>query len=236
MTTIPAEAFPDPVVRAAAQAIVDKDFDSQLRAAASEGKLDYVGPEEDTLLLTAILANNADAVAALLRAGADPNVPQGKAPLGVATSVASFEVVEMLVKAGADVNGRVGSEAAIWRAALSNRRDVVRLLLDNGAAIDVANSEGDTPAIAAAQAGHFSMAAALVQSGASPFAVPDSGMTLGFWANRSRLPDESEEGQAKNRLIQMLKDRGHPWPPPGPKETLAAQAAGEWPPSGARTD
>ena len=234
MTTIPEEAFPDPVVRAAAQAIAEDDFAAQIRVAAQAGKLDYVGPEGDTLLLVAILADNAEAVSALLQLGANPNLPQGKAPVGVAVSVASFDVVQALVEAGADANGRVGSETAIWRAALSNRRDVVSLLLQQGAAIDTANDAGETPAIAAAQAGHFSMAGSLIQSGASPFAVPDSGMTLAFWANRSRLPDDSDEGRAKNQMIQMLKDRGHPWPPPGPQEVLAMQAAGEWPPRGAR--
>lgn len=234
MTTIPEEAFPDPVVRAAAQAITEDDYAMQIRAAAQAGKIDYVGPDGDTLLQVAILTDNVDAVSALLQLGANPNLPQGKAPIGVATSVASFEVVQALIQAGADANGRVGSEPAIWRAALSNRRDVVRLLLQHGARIDAANDAGETPAIAAAQAGHFSMAGSLIQGGASPFAVPESGMTLGFWANRSRLPDDSDEGRAKNQLIQLLKDRGHPWPPPGPQDVRAMQAAGQWPPRGAR--
>lgn len=230
MTTIPREAFPDPVVHAAAQAIADKEFAAQLRAVAAEGKLDFVGPEGDTLLLVAIMANNRDAVRTILQLGGNPNVPQARAPIGVATSVASFEIVQALVDGGADVNGAVDSEPAIWRAALGNRRDVVQLLAQRGAAIDAVNDDGDTPAIAAAQAGHFSMAGALVASGSSPFVVPSSGMTLGFWAYRSRLPSTSDEGRARDRLIQALKDRGHPWPPPGPDEVLAMQAAGQWPP------
>lgn len=230
MTTIPREAFPDPVVHAAAQGIADKDFAAQLSAAAADGKLDYVGPDGDTLLLVAVMANNRDAVQMLLKLGANPDVPLARAPLGVAASVASFEIVEALVNAGADVNGRVESEPAIWRAALSNRRDVVQLLVQRGAAIDAANDDGETPAIAAAQAGHFTMAGTLVASGASLFAVPSSGMTLGFWAHRSRLSSDSDEGRARDRLVQALKDRGHPWPPPGPDEVLAMKAVGQWPP------
>jgi len=230
MTTIPSEAFPDPVVHAAAQGIADKDFSAQLRAVAAAGKLDFVGPDGDTLLLIAVMTNNHDAVQALLQSGANPNIPQSKAPVGVATSVASFEIVQALVVGGADVNGRVESEPAIWRAALGNRREVVQLFVQRGAAIDASNGEGETPAIAAAQAGHFSMAGALVASGSSPFAVPSSGMTLAFWAHRSRLSSSSEEGRARDRLIQALKDRGHPWPPPGPDEVLAMKAAGQWPP------
>lgn len=230
MTTVPETAFPDPTVRAAAQAITDKDFDRQLEAVARERLLDYVGPEGDTLLLIAIMGNNLDAVEALLRLGANPSLPLERAPIGVACSLGSIEIISALVAAGADVNGKVGSEPAIWRAALSNRTDAVQLLLQNGANIDAANREGETPAIAAAQAGHFSMAAALIERGSSPFAVPETGMTLAFWANRSRLPDESDQGRAKNRLIQMLRDRGHPWPPPSPAEVLAMKAAGDWPP------
>ena len=230
MTTIPREAFPDPVVHAAAQGIAEKDFLAALHAVAAQGKIDYVGPDGDTLLLVAIMANNRDAVEAILQLGANPNVPKDRAPVGVATSVASFEIVQALVKGGADVNGKVESEPAIWRAALSNRRDVVQLFLQGGAAIDAVNDDGETPAVAAAQAGHFSMAGALIASGSSPFVVPSSGMTLGFWTHRSRLASTSEEGRARDRLVQALKDRGHPWPPPGPDEVLAMKAAGQWPP------
>ena len=38
MTTIPREAFPDPVVHAAAQGVADNDFAAQLSAAAADGK------------------------------------------------------------------------------------------------------------------------------------------------------------------------------------------------------
>lgn len=231
MTQIPESAFPDPVVLDAAQAIAKDDFDDQLRAVAAERKLDYVGPEGDNLLLVAVMSNNSDAVQALLSLGANPDVPADRAPIAMAASGAKPEIVQAFIGARANVNGKAGSESALWRASLSNRPQVAGMLIENGADVDAANTDGDTPAIAAAQSGNFRMAMFLIERGADPFAVPKSGFTLGFWAERSRLPDAGAEGQAKNQLIQTLKDRGHPWPPLSGDEVLAAQAAGTWPPS-----
>lgn len=230
MTSIPESAFPDPVVREAAQAIVNDDFLTQVQAAAAAGKIDYEGPDGDTLLLVAITGDRVEAVETLLRLGANPNVPADKAPLATATSVASTKIVQALLNAGANPNGKYVTEPAIWRAARANRGDVVKMLLERGVKVDEPNGHGDTPAMTAAKAENFKMVQYLLNAGADPFAVSSSGFSLGMWVSESRLEPGSDEGDAKAQVVKMLKERGHPWPPPGPQEVKAAQASGMWPP------
>ncbi|WP_086607741.1 ankyrin repeat domain-containing protein [Erythrobacter donghaensis] len=230
MTQVPDAAFPDPVVHQAAQAIVDGGGANEIARAAAAGKLDFAGPQNDTLLTLSVQGNKVEAVREILRRGANPNVPAERAPIAIAASGADFRIVQYLLEAGASPNGIVGSQSAIWRAASGGRRDVAEMLLDAGASIDAADANGDTPLSNAVQSGEFELAHYLLSRGASPFASDKSGVTIGFWLGFVRLDPTSEKGRARDRLIQVLKDRGHPWPPPGPDEVLAMKAAGQWPP------
>lgn len=230
MSEVPSAAFPDEVVREAAQAIIDDRNDGSIEWAAKAGKIDFAGPENDTLLTVAVVANNRDAVQRIVSLGANVNVPVEVAPIALATEGASSEIVSILLDANADPNGAVGSQTALWRAALGNRQDVVEMLLARGASIDRANVDGDTPFIAAIRGRHYDMASYLLGRGATPFAVAFNGRTAGYWINRANIDPTSDKGRARDRLVQALKDRGHPWPPPGPDEVLAMKAAGQWPP------
>ena len=96
----------------------------------------------------------------LVKLGADPKVPnsQGTTPLMAATGVGVgapeeaagtepevLEVVPMLLKLGADINGvDDNNETAMHGAAYRNHPKVVQLLADKGAKIDVWNRQNKT--------------------------------------------------------------------------------------------
>ena len=102
------------------------------------------GLEED--LITAIALGDVEQVAAMLKANPDrvrEKDSQGMLPLQRAVAMGHRPIVEILLQAGADVNG-VGQygrtplhEAAFW-----GRLEMVRLLLDRGANADV-KSQGE---------------------------------------------------------------------------------------------
>jgi ankyrin repeat protein len=106
-----------------------------------------------TLLHFACGAGCLEAVALLLRLGADPNMQDrgGHAPLyRVANECASQtgpEVVRLLVRAGGEVNARSGvtKATALHMAARRGFVEIARALLDCGAATEARDSKGDTP-------------------------------------------------------------------------------------------
>lgn len=201
-------AFSQPGMRIAVGFLIEGKPADAIRAARESTGVNSVGPDNDTLLLIAVGLNDRTAVQALLAAGADPNIPIIQAPIASAAEVASPAVVADLLRAGADPNGRVGSESAIWRASLRNSFEIVEALLQHGAAIDTVNVDGDTPALAATQATKYRMALFLLQRGASPLAKSNDGTSIGEWAAEARVNPESEEGHAREQLYAELRRAG----------------------------
>ena len=98
-----------------------------------------------TPLDLAIQWQRTDALALLLEAGADPNLPDGRkmTPLH---RVADPAAVTLLLEAGADLDARDESGATpLHRAAVSPALDVVRAHIDAGAEVDAPDEHGDTP-------------------------------------------------------------------------------------------
>ena len=74
---------------------------------------------------------------ALLKKGADPDRSYSHTsppPLIVATMIENAKAIDLLIKAGADVNKKdFKNKTAICYAAKDDRKDIVRLLLAHGA-------------------------------------------------------------------------------------------------------
>lgn len=202
------KAFVDPGMQKAARLLVDGNPSAAIEAARQATGVDSVGPEDDTLLTIAIGVNDRNAVRALLSAGANPNIPQAQSPIAAAAEMADPNIVSDLLRAGADSNGRVGSETALWRAAVRSNFEIAEMLLQHGAKVDVANVDGDTPALAATQANKFRMALFLLERGASPIAKSNDGTTMAEWAAEARMHPKSDEGQARERLYAVLRKAG----------------------------
>ncbi len=84
---------------------------------------------------------NEEMVRLLLKAGANPNLPEGnpfKSPLMAAANGANLTLMKLLIEAGADVNYANAKGETVLLAAASNYKDrlaAVQLLFDHGATI-----------------------------------------------------------------------------------------------------
>jgi hypothetical protein len=111
--------------------------------------------DQNKKLMEAIYNCDARAVAKALDKGADPNLSEWFLPLGVAADLCKIEVVNILLKRGANVNavGRSG-DTALFFALDSKDENIITTLLEKGASVNVRNKEGTTPLMRAVTA-HF---------------------------------------------------------------------------------
>jgi ankyrin repeat protein len=103
-------------------------------------------------LLNAIKRRDVGAVRGLLAAGVDLEPASGPndvtKPLAYAAAYGNLEIVKLLVKAGADLNGRVAyGDVALIKAAEHSNDDILEYLIEQGADVNVPNAFGITPFI-----------------------------------------------------------------------------------------
>jgi hypothetical protein len=228
------DQFPAGPTRQFADAVAAGEIDRALMLAKGlpEG-INTASPDGITALLIAVVRLRPDDVAALLRAGANPNGAAGNAPLYTAVMADDLTIARMLLQAGADPNGRAGGETALYNAVLLNQRGAVDLLLAYKADINARNSLGEPITEAAADTNNWELVLYLLDRGASLWATDDVGGTLGLSAKFSHVAPDSAQGRALADVIERLKRAGFPWPPPSPKEVVALRAEKKWPPPGA---
>lgn len=109
-----------------------------------------------------------DEVAALLHAGANPNVvSQGTRALNEATMWGERKVIEALLDAGADPNGRgMNGSTPLHYVANNGHSGLVELLVDRGSDVNLPDSDGATPIHKAASLGHAETVRELIAAGA----------------------------------------------------------------------
>jgi ankyrin repeat protein len=123
-----------------------------------------------TALYHAASMNQFDAVRLLLSYHADPNLrggPRGHetTPLQRAADVGNVRVSSMLIAAGADVNAKgPGGRTALFFA--GRRLDLMQLLIEKGAEVNVRDAEGDSPLDEAVWVGGLDATAVLLAHGA----------------------------------------------------------------------
>ena len=96
----------------------------------------------------------------LIRAGADVNaITNGETALMAAAAKGRFEIVELLINAGADVNAKgAGGITALMRAATEGQVEIVATLLDAGADVLEVGVDGATAQTLAERNGHTEVA------------------------------------------------------------------------------
>ena len=107
-------------------------------------------PDGFTPLGLAAFFGHAEAVAALLAAGADVNLTSRESmkmpPLGSAMAVQRTDIARILIEHGADVNAKAANDlTALHTAAARGDLESAKLLLDHGADINAVSSDGKTP-------------------------------------------------------------------------------------------
>ena len=146
-----------------------------------------------------------------LRPGKEPL--NGQTPLWLASHLGHRRVVELLVKAGADVNRARPRDAVtpLYCAAAQNHPEVARILLQHGAKPDLARSTtGQTPMAAAAELGHRRIVDLLLDAGADVNKKRDRGDTLftcryfEMWSPFGASPLRIAEREGSNPEVYAL--------------------------------
>jgi ankyrin repeat protein len=168
-----------------------------------------------TALHRAAAGGHFEVVRALLDAGADPDAPSHQptpkpAPEPMTPGAA---VIELSTPEGASALGglvgkiweasrgkkpKVQGHTALTEAVANDHADVVELLLERGANLDVRDAEGFTALTLAVAKGHRAIVAALVRRGADLEALAADGMTA--------LMIAAADGRLD--LVQLLLDAG----------------------------
>ena len=110
---------------------------------------------------------------------------EGRSPLHIAASQNSSDMVQALIKKGADIDLRNASrQTPLHFAAWSNQVKVAKALVDEGADIDAKDSSGNTPLMFAAARGSKEMISFLIREGANKKLRNNAGKTAAEIANK----------------------------------------------------
>jgi ankyrin repeat protein len=158
-----------------------------LMAAAQRGRADIVkllldrkadpnaaGRDGGTALMLAAENNQPEIVKLLLARGADPNRQDnnGWTALLKAAYQGNAKCIEILAS-----RTKMELDHALLVATLMERKDAVKVLLDNGAEVDFRASDGRTPLILAAGKGNKEIVELLLKAGADASLTDQSGQT-----------------------------------------------------------
>ena len=135
-------------------------------------------------LKAAVIANDAEKIAALIRGGADPNEStlNGVTLLHGAAGWDNAEAIEVLIQGGANPNAGnpkavFAGETPLHYAADRNKLRATKALIRGGADIHARAGNKITPLHCAALSGNADVAAVLLEAGADPDARSGSGLT-----------------------------------------------------------
>jgi ankyrin repeat protein len=177
------------------------------------------GPDGTLALHWAAYRQDLEMARLLVRAGADANRASryGMRPLHLAISNADLAMVRLLLGAHADPNSADATgETCLMMAAQAGSPDIVKALVDTGAAVDARDPEYQQTALMfAARAGNAAIARLLIQHGAQVDAQTRTGKTPEF-----RTPASNSGSKGAGIVRGGWPDRGERDPIPGAKTPL----------------
>ena len=139
-----------------------------------------VGVQADSLH-EAVKKRDIETVRLLIKTGADLNAwdrTDGWTPLHMAVYHGYTDIAEILVNAGANVDGKDQyNNAPLHYGALLGRKDTVRLLIDKGADVNIKGSDGIIPLHSAISKDHLETAKLLIEKGSNVNFKADDGDT-----------------------------------------------------------
>jgi hypothetical protein len=142
-----------------------KRLDTELGEAIEAGKTDQVtallkqgasanarwgeGEFQQAVLMRAVMRGSVEMVAALLKAGADPEYGNGRdaTPLFIAAILGEADIIETLLDGGAKIDSTTPDKGftALHGSAITGKEDAAKRLLDRGAPKDKRDKDGKTP-------------------------------------------------------------------------------------------
>jgi ankyrin repeat protein len=198
-----------------------------LMAASERGRPDIVkllldhkadpnvaGRDGGTALMLAAENNQPDIVKQLIDRGADPNRQDNNGWTAVlkAAYQGNAKCIEILAS-----HTKLELDRALLVATLMERKDAVKVLLDNGAEVDFRASDGRTPLILAAGKGNKDIVELLLQSGADASLTDQAGQTAQSVA----------AAKGFNDIAELLKHAPAPRGTPVPVAVASPSASAE---------
>ncbi|KAI9660882.1 MAG: hypothetical protein M1821_009209 [Bathelium mastoideum] len=166
----------------------------------------------DTSLHTAVRSDDAELVASLVHFGAEINATNktGMSPLTLAVALGRLNVARVLLNLKADLNAvkiKTGT-TVLHYAAWSGEAEIVQILRDPGATVDLQDHIGRTPLHYAADCGYAKVVALLLDMGANPNIKTNVGFSpvqLAIWADSKSLTAHMDE---RIKTIKALVSHG----------------------------
>ncbi len=106
--------------------------------------------------------------------------------------------------------------------------DAVRRLAQARTGMEARDEIGATPLISATSSDQYLIAEVLLKNGADIWAHTKFGVTAGRMAEISKTPLESEEGRARQRVIDAMAAHGFHFPAYDREKVLQMVRAGQW--------
>jgi ankyrin repeat protein len=161
-------------------------MDCLIKAGANVNEVDYNG---DTPLFCAVANIETEAVIHLIENVADVNLcecgSKGRSPLHAAAEYGNLEILDCLIKAGANVN-LLDSDSAtpLFRAVTRDKTEAAIHLIRNGSDVNVCEGrfKGRSPLHAAAEYGQLEIMDCLIKAGADVIVHDSDGATPLFRA------------------------------------------------------
>ena len=151
-----------------------------------------MGPEGETVLMTAARSGRPEAVRVLLERGADPNASERwrhQTALMWAAVENNLDAAAALVAHGADIHATsTGGFSPLLFAVRAGHVDMVRMLLAAGAGPQETLPDGTSALVLATKNAHYELGALLLEAGADPNA-DDQGWTALHELKWTRRPN-----------------------------------------------
>lgn len=161
--------------------------------------------------------SNGDVLQVLLDAGADIHTSSyagkprenGYSPLLLAVDARNEEAVRVLVTAGADIDVQTTERkcTALMMAAKMESWDIVSVLVDGGANVNLCDAKKTTPLMEAASAGELEIVRKLIDSGADLRLRDTQRRTAWVWAKHKGYGKEFELLKPSSPESRMLTSR-----------------------------
>jgi uncharacterized protein len=151
----------------------------------------------DSIFSYAIKHNDLDIIAFIQRYSPDASLTpsQGrKTPLMLAAEYNSLAVVQAMIRGGQNVNAVDESQTSVLVYATANPHpfEIITTLLSAGATVNVADGDGITPLMAAAEIDSLEVVARLLAAGAYVDAKAKSGLTPLMAATKNKSADVAQ--------------------------------------------